>query len=225
MNHQADRELQFSGKYDRQHAEEYFRKHQAGFWRKLSNWREQAMACKALRLAGNPASVLDLPCGSGRFWGVLAENKERRILGADRSLDMIDVGLAMLPQEVTRRLETFQCSSFSIPKPDNFVENVFCMRLLHHIGDKQDRLNLFKEFARVASDSVIFSLWVEGNYKAWRRRRLEQRPRRKDYQNRFVIDRATIEAECVDSGLEITGHIDFLKYYAMWRIYVCRVLK
>ena len=99
------------------------------------------------------------------------------------------------------------------------------MRLLHHIGDKQDRLSLFKEFARVASDSVIFSLWVDGNYKAWRRRRLEQRPRRKDYQNRFVIDRATIEAECVDSGLEITGHIDFLKYYAMWRIYVCRVLK
>lgn len=225
MSPPIDRTPASSGEYDQQHAERYFRKHQTGFWRRLSNWREQGMARKALHLAGDPASVLDLPCGTGRFWTVLAENTERQIFGADDSLEMINVGLVMLPQEVTRRLETFQCSAFSIPKPDNFVENVFCMRLLHHIGDKQDRLDLFREFARVASRSVIFSLWVDGNYKAWRRHRREQRPRRREDWNRFVIDRATIEAECAKSGLEISGHIDFLKYYAMWRIYVCNVVK
>lgn len=214
-----------SAKYDRQSAERYFRKHRTGFWRKLSNWREQAMARKSLRLAGSPASVLDVPCGAGRFWTMLAEDSQRRIYGADGSLDMIHVGLDMLPQEITCRLETFQCSASSIPQPDNFVENVFCMRLLHHVGKEQDRLGILREFARVASQSVVFSLWVDGNYKAWRQCRLKQRLRRRDDWGRVVIDRATIEAECARSGLEITGHVDFLKYYAMLRTYVCRVVK
>ena len=64
---------QFSEKYSSDHAEQYFRKHQAGFWRRLSNWRETAIARKSLKIAGDPASVLDLPSGTGRFWSMLAE--------------------------------------------------------------------------------------------------------------------------------------------------------
>ena len=64
-------ELEFSKKYDRQHAERYLRKHRQGLARQLSTWRDVQMARKALQIAGNPTEVLDLPCGpgaSGRCW-------------------------------------------------------------------------------------------------------------------------------------------------------------
>jgi hypothetical protein len=103
---------------------------------------------------------------------------------------------------------------------DNAVENIFCMRLLHHIGKPEDRLALFREFRRVASRSVCISLWVDGNYKAYKRRKAEARRGRKAYQNRFCMQRDQIEAEFREAGMEVIGHVDFLKYYSMWRIYV-----
>ena len=65
--------LDFSEKYDDNHAQKYLRKHQDGLGRRLSNWRDQQLARKALTLVGEPGLVLDLPCGAGRFWPLLAE--------------------------------------------------------------------------------------------------------------------------------------------------------
>jgi hypothetical protein len=45
---------EFAEKYDPEHARMYFEKHNSGFWRRLSTWREVGMARKALQLAGNP---------------------------------------------------------------------------------------------------------------------------------------------------------------------------
>ena len=55
------------------------------------------MARRALALAGNPKSVLDLPCGAGRFWELLAENPERELYAADNSENMVAVA------DLTRR--------------------------------------------------------------------------------------------------------------------------
>src|SRR5688572_32770642 len=79
----TDSELAFSQKYDARHARRYFDKHQRGFWRRLNTWRETGMARRALAIAGNPSSVLDLPCGTGRFWKLLAEKPQRKIYAAD----------------------------------------------------------------------------------------------------------------------------------------------
>ena len=220
MNEKSSPQLEFSEKYTAEHAAQYFSKHQQGFWRKLSNWREIAIARKALRIAGNPVSVLDLPSGTGRFWGMLAEHPDRRILAADYSENMLQVAMQMRPAKITQRIETFQCSAFDIPRPDNAVETIFCMRLLHHIGTADDRLALFREFRRVASKSICISLWVDGNNQARRRRRLESRRDPGKYQNRFVQPVSQIESEFRQAGLGIIGHVDFLKYQSMWRIYI-----
>lgn len=215
-------ELEFSEKYTDEHAREYYRKHTAGFWRKLSNWREISIARKALRLAGNPQSVLDLPSGTGRFWKMLAEEPQRKLYAADYNQSMLNVALQERPKQVAQRFETFQASAFEIPEADEFVDSIFCMRLLHHIGERGDRMKMLREFHRVVRHSVVISLWVDGNYKANKRTRLEQRRRHKKYQNRFVQPREAIEAEMQEAGFEITGHVDFLKYYSMWRIYMLR---
>jgi ubiquinone/menaquinone biosynthesis C-methylase UbiE len=220
MTENTSPRLEFSDKYTAEHAREYFHKHQAGFWRRLSTRREIAIARKALKMAGNPVSLLDLPSGTGRFWEMLCEQPDRRVYAADNSRNMFEVGMQLRPADVTRRIETFQCSAFDIPLPDSAVENIFCMRLVHHIGKSGDRLALFREFRRVASQSVCLSLWVDGNYQAMRRARLERRRTTKAYQNRFVVPRARIESEFREAGMGITGHIDFLKFHSIWRVYI-----
>lgn len=225
MSHDASRpiELEFSTKYDRTHAEQYLRKHREGFQRRLSNRRDMQLARKALALAGDPTLVLDLPCGAGRFWPVLAEHPQRVILAADNSADMLAVASASQAPDIVARVRTLQASAFDIALPDRSVDTIFCMRLLHHIGDPAHRLAMLREFHRVTRDGLIVSLWVDGNYQAWKRRRLEtrrERAGRKAYQNRFVLPAAQVEHEFAEAGFTIAGRLDFVPLYSMWRVYV-----
>jgi ubiquinone/menaquinone biosynthesis C-methylase UbiE len=218
----APKELAFSAKYTLHHAAHYHRKHRATIGSRLSNWREQRLAAGALAMAGNPRSVLDLPCGTGRFWGLLARRPERTILAADNSSAMLAVAREVSPPELSKRVETFQCSAFAIRMADASVDHIFCMRLLHHITRSQDRLAILREFQRVTRDTVALSLWVDGNYKALRRRRREARRSGRSYQNRIVLARETVEKEFAAAGFGIVGYLDFLKYYSMWRVYVLK---
>jgi SAM-dependent methyltransferase len=216
----TDAELDFSRKYDAAHAQRYFEKHGSGLWRRMNTWREAGMARQALLLAGRPQSVLDLPCGTGRFWALLAEERERKIYAADLNRAMFETGLKNRPAAITERVEAFQASAFSIPKPNNFVECIFSIRLLHHVNKPEDRVAILREFKRVASDSVIVSLWIDGNYRAMRRQR--QAERKGPSSDRFVVSRATIEDEFAQCGFTIAGRVDFLKYYSMWAAYVLK---
>ena len=99
------------------------------------------------------------------------------------------------------------------------------MRLTHHIAQAEHRQAMLREFYRVTRDTVIVSLWVDGNFKAWRRLRLEtERAMRGDLPNgnRFVIPRSVIEQEFRSAGFSILGHQDFIPGYAMWRVYTLR---
>jgi ubiquinone/menaquinone biosynthesis C-methylase UbiE len=216
--------LKFSEKYDKAHAQRYFQKHQDGLSRRLSHFRDEQLARRALDLAGQPQVVLDLPCGAGRFWPLLAEQPGRVIIGADNSAEMLQTARESQPPEVVSRVRSLHTSAFAIDLPDNAVDSVFCMRLLHHVGDAAHRLSLMKELHRVTRNSVIISLWVDGNFKAWKRLRHERRRaargEQQGYQNRFVIPVETAEAEFVQAGFDIQQRLDFLPHYAMWRVYV-----
>ena len=214
----TDSELEFSKKYDVEHAQRYFDKHRSGFWRRLNTWRERGMARRALEIAGNPATVLDLPCGTGRFWPMLAEQPERKIYAADLNEAMFQTGLKSRPAELTRRVEAFKASAFSIPKPDNFVECIFSIRLMHHISKSEDRLAVLREFKRVSSSTIVLSLWIDGNYRAMLRKRRPRVPGPSG--DRYVIERNVIEKEFAECGLKILGRVDFLRFYSMWSAYV-----
>ncbi|MHC8318058.1 class I SAM-dependent methyltransferase [Pseudomonas sp. LB3P31] len=214
--------LDFSKKYDDQHALRYLQKHKDGIGRRLSNWRDVHLARKALTLAGEPGLVLDLPCGAGRFWPMLAEKSNRAIIGADNSESMLKVAMQAQPAEVVKRVQPLHTSAFDIVLPDNAVDSIFCMRLLHHIGEAEHRLALLREFERVSRDSVIISLWVDGNFKAWKRKRSERTRGQEGYQNRFVLPAVTVEKEFEQAGFRIQERLDFIPLYAMWRVYVLR---
>jgi SAM-dependent methyltransferase len=219
-------ELEFSKKYDSEHAQQYFIKHNNGIARRLSHWRDEQVARKALKLAGQPSLVLDLPCGAGRFWPLLAEQDNRVIIAADNSADMLNIARASQPESVVSRVKTFKTSAFSIDLQDRAVDCIFCIRLLHHIQSSEHRLTILKEFHRVSRDTLILSLWVDGNFKAWRRQRLEARRATKgrsgQNKNRFIVPRVLIEGEFEQAGWDIIGFQDFIPGYAMWRTYTLR---
>jgi len=218
-------DLEFSQKYNRQHAEAYYQKHRQELSRKWSHAREEQVSRKALEIAGSPQHVLDLPCGAGRFWPLLLEQRNRQVIAADYSADMVAVACQAYAQVMGGRIKCIQTSAFSIELPDEAVDCIFCMRLLHHVGKAEDRAVMLREFHRVTRETVIISLWVDGNYKAWRRRKHEKRRQRavkQHAQNRFVVRRTEIEAEFKTAGFEIIGHLDFLPFYQMWRTYVLR---
>lgn len=219
--------LEFSEKYDPEHAKHYLNKHQSSFFSRLSHWRDISMARKALRMAGNPLAVLDLPCGAGRFWPMLAELPGRNIIGADNSASMVEIAMKSQPATITKHVQPIQTSAFDIKLPDKSVDSIFCIRLLHHIGKPEHRAKILKEFHRVTRDTVILSLWVDGNFKAWKRKRLEARRLAKnkdsgEYQNRFVLSASQVEQEFRDAGFAIVGSIDFLPFIYMWRIYILK---
>lgn len=215
-------ELDFSRKYDQDHAQKYLHKHKDGLARTLSHRRDEQLARRALALAGEPGLVMDLPCGAGRFWPLLAEKPNRVIIGADNSADMVAMACKSQSPEVVQRVRPLQTSAFAIDMPDNAVDSIFCMRLLHHVGEPQHRATLLKEFHRVTRDSVIISLWVDGNFKAWKRKRAERKRQQEGYQNRFVLPVNTVEAEFTQAGFRIQERLDFLPLYAMWRVYLLR---
>lgn len=214
--------LEFSNKYDREHSEYYYQKHREGIEPRLSHWRDVQLARKALKIAGDPEMVLDLPCGAGRFWPVLAEHPTRTIIGADNSGDMVAVALEHCPKAIASRFSGLQTSAFDIDMADRSVDSIFSMRLMHHIGQSEHRMQMLREFHRVSRDTVIISLWVDGNYKSYKRKKSEQRHPRGPNQNRFVIPVKQIEKEFQQAGFDVLDHLDFIPYYAMWRVYVLR---
>ncbi len=216
------RYLDLSKRYDLDCAQQYFVKHRMGLFHRVSMWREQAIARRALALAGDPQVVLDLPCGAGRFWSLLAEKPKRRILAADGSEEMLHVARQMQSKDLVERVESFQCSAFATGLADASVDSIFCMRLLHHIPEPSHRVAMLREFHRVTRETVCISLWVDGNYKAYRRRRLEARRPRGNHGSRYVASRRSIESEFLEAGFRIEGRFDFLRFYSMWRIYVLR---
>lgn len=219
---EAPIKLEFSEKYNREHSQHYYEKHQDGLARKLSHWRDVQLARKALKIAGEPQQVLDLPCGAGRFWPLLAENPNREVIGADNSADMVAIAAEHCPKEIASQFTTMQTSAFAIDLPDAAVDSIFSMRLMHHIGKSEHRIAMLKEFHRVTRDTVILSLWVDGNLKAYQRKKLEAKRTKQGEQNRFVIPAKQIEQEFQQAGFAVVDALDFLPYYAMWRVYVLR---
>jgi ubiquinone/menaquinone biosynthesis C-methylase UbiE len=214
--------LEVTNRYDEKQSKLYFEKHKRGFSHRLSNWLEQRMAARALVMAGEPMSVLDLPCGAGRFWELLARVPERQLMAADNSQDMINTALNFQPPQIAKRFKTFQTSVFDINLPEAAVDCIFCMRLLHHINREETRAKMFHEFHRVSRDTVCVSMWVDGNLQALRHRRSQSHRQTSQYHTRFLFDRSQIESEFRQSGFNIIGYVDLFPGFSMWRTYVLK---
>ncbi|MDT4809448.1 Methyltransferase domain protein [compost metagenome] len=219
-------ELDSAHSCDRQQAEPSRHEPRNGLVGRLASRREERLALHALRIAGEPNLILDLPCGSGRFLPLLTRHANRLVLAADESAERLALAIAGQREESAQRIRALHTSALSIDLGENAVDAIFCMRFLHQMETADSRLAVLREFHRVTRDTLIVSLWVDGNYQAWRRTRLERRgtstATADGRQNRFVVRRAQIEDEFRSVGFHTLSHLDLLPGIAMWRVYVLR---
>lgn len=220
-------ELPFEDKYSYENSKNYYIKHQSTK-RHFTTWLEGLMIKRAARIAGNPKVILDLPCGFGRLWPAMIATGATKIIAADKSAGMLQVAKEMIPSNILSHVTCIPSTATEIELPDKSIDSIFCMRLLHHINDKNYRLAIYHAFQRVARDTVVISLWSHNSmrYQSNKKNKIregkkpEELTRRGD---RYFFNVQEMEAEFIEGGFEIIGHTDMLPYISPWRTYVLRV--
>jgi len=120
----------------------------------LSRFRwQQEMAVVDRRAARWPRGslVLDAPCGTGRFFPVLAKHGHR-VIGADISADM----LRAIPNHHSgdHRVWMLRGDIECLPLPDSSVDVVLAMRVWSFLSDEARRALLFQS-RRIARRSLL----------------------------------------------------------------------
>jgi ubiquinone/menaquinone biosynthesis C-methylase UbiE len=142
--------------------------------------------------------------------------------GSDVSEAMLRYARERYANGLGERFTLASGSVTALPFADSAFDCVISMRLLHHFGERAARVQALQELSRVSGRFLVVSLWTDGNFKAWRRSRLERRRGRRAYQNRFVVPRAVLEGEFRQCGLTPLAHFDLIPGYSQWRFYLLK---
>jgi len=162
----------------------YRRKHEESWIRRVASRRERALLRRMLARVEPIESILDCPCGAGRFLPDVAACAGR-FLAFDRSPEM-----ARVARGGTGSGQYATSDAVAIPLADNAVDVVINMRLLHHIQGSEDRTRILAEAARVARKAVIVSF---ADADTWKGRHTKSRRR--------PISRDALAGEATAAGL------------------------
>jgi SAM-dependent methyltransferase len=121
--------------------------------RQKRNARKWAAIRKALSLATGVRTILDLPCGTGRFTGALAR-EGFEVVGSDISMEMLRKA-ASIPDGKQRAIFGYvQANAEHLPLRDDSLDCVVCIRFMMHV-DPATRVRMLREFRRVSRRWVI----------------------------------------------------------------------
>ena len=123
--------------------------------------RDEILVARALDGVPGVERVLDLPVGTGRLLGALRAGS-RRVVGADRSLEMLRAVPDAAAGNATGLL---QADARALPFADDAFDAVVAMRFLFHVADPGDRRAILSELARVARLAVVVQVRDRRNAK------------------------------------------------------------
>jgi ubiquinone/menaquinone biosynthesis C-methylase UbiE len=165
------------------------------------NRREQRAVGKILSQLEGVSTILDMPCGAGRFLLTLADQK-RAIFEMDIAHEMLRLGHErVVSHSIRSKVHFLQGSAFGLPLADNSIDCIFCNRLLHHFKDQNDRLSLLRELQRVTRRYVIVSFFDYHRFGKLRVMLKRLRGRKPDYSG--YPTKATFEEELGQVGLKV----------------------
>ena len=126
--------------------------------RQKRNARKWAAIEKALSLTQGVKTILDLPCGTGRFTGALAR-KGYEVVASDISLEMLQKAASVSQQEIAagQKLEIrgyLQANAEHLPLRSDSLDCVVCIRFMMHV-DSATRVRMLSEFRRVSRRWVV----------------------------------------------------------------------
>jgi ubiquinone/menaquinone biosynthesis C-methylase UbiE len=203
--------------YDAERAAGYRRHHEKNLRTRISTARERSLVRRAVATLQSTDSLLDLACGTGRFWPVV-DRVADSIVAVDNSASMLAEALAYATPNPHRRAVC--ASAFRLPFRDRSFDALLCMRFLHHLAHRDDRVAALAEMRRVVRHGAVVSLWVDG-CREGRRRVAEQKaaalPR--GFGRRVCIERTEIERDFAAAGFPCNEAFDFAPGWSMWRVY------
>ncbi len=167
--------------------------------RKRRNVRKWRAIKTALDQTTDVRSILDLPCGTGRFTGDLA-GLGIDVVGSDISLQMMRQAQSSLGSEDGRILGYVQGDAEAMPFPTSSIDGIMSIRFMFHV-DPVTRRRILREMGRVARRWIIvdYRHRYSARWVLWRFRHaiglLNQVPER--------VSRGGIRSEFHDAGLRI----------------------
>ena len=152
---------------------------------------------KALALAEGVKTVIDLPCGTGRFTGHLAR-AGYQVVGSDISLEMMQQSAKLLSQDNIAGY--VRADAEALPFRAKSADCVMSIRFLFHV-DPQTRRRMLREFGRVSRRWIIADYrhkysFRYGVWKLTRALRLTRRPFER-------VSVKSMKSEFEDAGLRV----------------------
>jgi len=159
----------------------------------LVNWRKRQLLKRALTDAGALETILDLPCGDGRFWPVFRDLGAASLVAAEVSKAMLDVasGNRLSPTFPAQLMLT---SAFDIDLEDASVDVTACIDFYQHLAGIEDQQKLLSELGRVSRKYVALS----------------------------VSSGTGIESLFAHVGFQVERFYDFFPVVSSWRLYLLR---
>lgn len=121
--------------------------------RQKRNVRKWAAIRKALAQTTGVRTILDLPCGTGRFTGALAR-EGFEVIGSDISHEMLKKAASIPDGKQKAIFGYLQANAEHLPLRADSLDCVVCIRFMMHV-DAATRVRMLSEFRRVSRRWVI----------------------------------------------------------------------
>jgi ubiquinone/menaquinone biosynthesis C-methylase UbiE len=167
--------------------------------RQRRNARKWAAIQKALALTSGVRTIVDLPCGTGRFTGHLAR-AGYQVIGSDISMEMMQQA-AKLPSVRHPNIAGYvRADAEALPFAAKSVDCLMSIRFLFHV-DPQTRRRMLREYGRVSRRWIIadYRHKYSVRYGVWKLSRvlgLTKRPFER-------VSVKSMKAEFEDAGLRV----------------------
>jgi SAM-dependent methyltransferase len=177
--------------------------------RRARNLRKWRTIVAALERTSGVHSIMDLPCGTGRFTGDLADSGYH-VVGSDISYEMMNMAKAKMGNR-ENICGFVQADAERLPLPNGAVDCVLSIRFMFHV-DGATRVRILREMGRVSRRWLIvdyrhrYSL----RYARWKLRRILGLTR-KPFDR---VSRAQLEQEFRDAGLTINAVLPVTRIFS-----------
>ncbi|MBU0753638.1 MAG: class I SAM-dependent methyltransferase [Planctomycetes bacterium] len=197
-------------------ARDYAVKYQKSLLRRLSARREAAAVRNALERAGASGSVLDLPCGAGRFTGMI-RRRAALYCAADFSMHMLRICTAQT--RVADDRLAVMTDVHAIGMKDRSFDGVVSIRLLHHLPDDRERRAVMAEIARLAKRFLVVTFLDADSFKqrlhAWKRGRRELPVKR------AAVPRTVMEDDLARVGFQVLDFYGLSSFFSGQTVAAC----
>jgi len=203
---------EISAWYDRDGVAERFERYQEPGTDQYRHRRFERRVVERLLSAMPPGlTVLDFPCGTGRYAGL-----------ADRFAFSTgsDISFAMLDRARNAYQALCQADAFRLPFRDRAFGLTLCMRFLHHVPDQAQRRRCLAELGRVTGETLVLSYFerrslkhLARRFRAWRRGRPTCR---------FATTLQILRPELAEAGFTVEKAYSPLGLLSENRVLLCR---